>query len=320
MKRDQIEQLEKEEKELEEKMLSAPTGEETTKPIATEVPTGAEETPAKEKESVAPEPKSATDEQTEPKKVEDWEKRYKNLRSSRDMKLYETKSQLSAALTTINGLQAQIQELRVAQPKVDPLEGVFTEEDTNALGDATVDAMRRVTQKATEAATRPLQEQLDIERTLRTEQTDRLAQQTKQEAYNIFISRVSKAVPDWERINYEDGFEAFLNEADVDGTQRKVYFSAAEDQGNAAQVIRYMQEYTSIKPKDKLADKITPTGEAAGATQVKEEGGKVETISQADINKFYDDLNRGKYKGRHTEALGIEAAIDKATMEGRIVR
>lgn len=318
MKRDQIEQLEKEEKELEEKMFSAPASKETTELEATKKPNGAEETPAKEKELVAPEPKPATDEHKVSERVEDWEKRYKNLRSSRDMKLYEAKSQLSAALTTINGLQTHIQELIKAQPKVDPLEGVFTEEDTNALGDATVEAMRRVTQKATEAATKPLQDQLERERKLRVGQDERLAQQTKQEAYNIFISRVAKAVPDWERINYEKGFETFLSQPDIDGTPRKVYFDAAEDRGNAAQVIKYMVEY-SKKPKDKLAEKITPTGEDAGATQAKREG-KVETISQAEIDKFYDDLNRGRYRGRHSEAVGIEKAIDIATMEGRIVK
>ena len=314
-----IEKLLEEEKELEALMAGTPPVVPTKDDGTTEPKVDTEGTPAEGKEPVTPTPKPVTDEQPKAQ-TEDWEKRYKNLRAGRDEKLYQTKNQLSAALSTISTLQSQIDQLRTAAPKVDPLEGVFTEKDTEDLGDATIDAMKRVTQKVTDAATKPLQAQLDEERNLRKIQTEERANDAKVDAYQIFLKRVADAVPDWETVNFDDNFVAWMEEADVDGTPRKTYFAQAESQGNAALIIRYMNEFKAEAAKvvDPLEGKITPTGEDAGAAQNIEKGEKVKVMTQAYVHKFYDDLNRGKYKGRYSEAQAIEAEIDKATMEGRI--
>lgn len=316
--KDTLEQLLKEEKELERLATGTPAEDLTKDEAATTEPVVTDAAPAEGEVLVAPIPTPVTDEQPVPQ-TEDWEKRYKNLRASRDDKSYKTKSQLAAALETINTLQLRINKMEEAKPTVDPLEGVFTAEDTDQLGEATVDVMKRATRKATEAATAPLQEQLDRERKLREGQTQKDAQNARQDVYNLFLNRVAKAVPDWEAINYDPGFEAFLMEPDVDGTLRKTYFTKAEADGNSAQIIRYMLDFKAgVKvPVDKLADKVTPVGDGVGATQPK--SGEVKGVSRAYIDKFYDDLNRGRYVGRHSEAQAIEAEIDKATMEGRVV-
>ncbi len=129
-----IELLEQEEKALQEKIFGTPEGEATTEPEATTEETVRTEAPA--------EPELVPHVQ---QPEEDWEKRYKNLRASRDENLWKTKTQLSAALETISTLQAEVRKLQQAQPTVDPLDGVFTEEDTETLGTATIEAMRKAT-------------------------------------------------------------------------------------------------------------------------------------------------------------------------------
>lgn len=319
--KDSIESLKKQEEELEKLIAGTPEDKATTESEATKSQAEQKEAPTENKGAVTPESQSATDEQHEVKKdQEDWKLRYTNLRSSRDENLYKAKRELVKAQETINDLHSQIESLRTAQPKVDPLAGVFTDEDTDALGEATIEAMRRATSKATEAATRPLQEQLEMERKARLESNKMQAENTQREVYNIFLSRIAKAVPDWEEINYDPEFVEFMSQEDLDGTPRKTYFAEAEAQGNAALIIRYMQEYKGTRPapkEDKLAKKVTPLGEDAGATQLKDPE-KVTVITREYINKFYDDLARGRYKGRHTEAQEIESRIDKATMEGHI--
>lgn len=331
MKRDTIESLEREEKELEEKMLSAPvdgtaakaTTDAADPETATDTKPDTDASPAEHSELVAQDVQPVTDGQVENRTAgENWELRYKNLRNSRDEKLYEAKRQLSAALHSISVLQARVSELQAVQPKVDPLTGVFTDEDVENLGQGTVDALQKATRKATEAATASLEKQLKEQQELRKQDQRVLAERTKKEAYDIFLSRVESAVPNWETINYEKGFEEYLLQPDYDGTQRKAYFSQAEAQGNAALIIRYMKEYEGfkkapMKKPDPLADKVTPTGDAGGVATVSE--GKQETVSRAFIDKFYDDLTRGRYQGRYTEQKAIEAKIDKAMMEGRIV-
>jgi hypothetical protein len=330
--KDTIASLEQEEKELELKAFGTPvvtedevaTTTESPETSATESLTDTEAAPARTEGTVIPEPEPVTDEQKDTKIVtEDWELRYKNLRAGRDQKLYDAKRQLSGALQTISTLQTQVSELQAKQPKVDPLDGVFTTEDVENLGEGTVDALTKATRKATEAATASLEKQLQDQRDLRAADQVTLADKTKQETYDLFIGQVARAVPSWEAINYEKGFEEYLKGPDVDGRQRKAYFSQAEAQGNAALIIRYMRDYEATKTGtptkvDQLADKVTPTGETAGQTHIEE--GTPETVSKAFIDKFYDDLNRGRYKGKHSEVMAIEAKIDKATMGGHIVR
>lgn len=317
--RDTTEKLKREEEELEKLAFGTPESKETTEDTAPTQEVETEDTPAKPQELVAPKAEPVTDEQPIVK-TEDWEKRYKNLRSKRDQSLIETKGQLSAALSTISTLQSQLTKLTAEAPKVDPLAGVFTEEDTENLGEATVDALRKVTQKATEAATKPLQEQLKVEQDLRMKQQEELKKKTDREAYDLFLSRISSAVPNWETLNYDKKFLQYLESSDVDGIPRKVYFKKAEADRNAAMVIRYMKDYEGAQSvtKSPLESKITPTGDAAGATQLNLEK-QPKMISKAYIDKFYDDVTRGKYKGRYSEAQKIEKEIEKATLERRIV-
>lgn len=304
-----IELLEQEERALQEKIYGTPEGEATTEPEATAEDTVHTEAPVKPE--LVPQAQQPE---------EDWEKRYKNLRASRDENLWKTKTQLSAALETINTLQSEVRKLQKSQPTVDPLEGVFTDEDTETLGSATIEAMRRATKKATEAATKPLQEQLELERNAREKQAEELAKQSAQDAYGIFLKRVADAVPDWDAINFDPNFAKWMEDPDYDGTPRKNYFHQAEAQGNSALVIRYMKEYKEAsKPKDKLASKVAPVGDRASVTAIDQKKPGGQTISKVYIDKFYDDLARGRYRGRTSEANAIEAAIDKAVMEGRVV-
>ena len=268
-----LDQLRKEEEELEKRMTSTPESEATTDDSATGEKREAEEAHVEGKESVTPEQRPATDEPSEAK-TEDWELRYKNLRASRDQKLYEVRSQLSAALATISTLQSELNQLKASAPSVDPLAEVFTDADKEDLGEHTLDAMKRITAKATEAATAPLKKQLEEERKMRREQAQRMAEDNKREVYDIFISWIANAVPNWEKINYDPAFMKWMDGDDYDGTPRKVYFAQAEDQGNAALIIRYMKEYEgSSKPipkVDKLADKVTPIGEMGSTANEKE--------------------------------------------------
>lgn len=331
--KDTIASLLKEEEELTMKAYGAPEGteedsattEDSEESTATETSKDTEDTPTEETVAVTTDPKPVTDEpeKTEIDSGEDWEKRYKNLRSSRDQKLYEAKRQLAGALQTIATLHTQVAELQKSVPQVDPLEGVFTQEDIENLGDSTVEALTRATKKATAAATASLEKQLQEQRELRKQEQQALAERTSSEAYDIFLSRVAKAVPNWETINFEKGFEEFLLQPDLDGNQRKAYFTAAEAQGNAALIIRYMKEYEATKvaqpaKQDRLAAKVTPTGEDGGSNPQVDEG-NTENVSKAFIDKFYMDISKGVYKGRYSEQQRIEAKIDKATMERRIV-
>lgn len=314
--KDRLKDLLVEEQKLESKVYGTQSGEQTNLPDPATVESGPE-VPPEQKELVTP-VATATEQTKEP--TEDWEKRYKNLRASRDESLYNAKAQLANALDQITILKDQIKTLQTNMPVVDPLEGVFTQEDTDKLGEATVETMKRVTKQVREAVSKPLQDQLENERNLRRKQDELNVQKAKTDAYSIFLKRIADSVPDWQEINFDPGFEKYMKEPDIDGTIRSVYFQEAEASGNAALVARYMKDYkdSKVSKADPLLQKVTPVGDNAGATQIKEKK-REETVSRSYINKFYDDLSRGRYVGRATEAKAIEAKIDRAVIRGLVV-
>jgi len=324
MSRINIEQMEKEEKELEDRIVSLQGGKTKPPEEAGDNKPLPEDSP-QNTELVTPDALGSEENRVESER-EDWEKRYKNLRASRDENLWKTKQDLQRAMEQVQSLQRELSELKARQsaPSVDPFAGVITEEDEDALGPATLATMKKVTQRATEAATEPLRKELEEERKRRVRSDMEMVERLKQENYSAFLGKIANAEPDWKAINYDPGFIAYMDEPDLDGIPRKTYFSEAEAQGNAALVIRYMKEYKQwklgIKPKaDPLASKVAPTGEGAGSNVAPKTDKVPERISRAYIDKFYSDLTKGKYKGRHSEAEAIEAKIEKAVVEGRVV-
>lgn len=323
-----LEVIAQEEKELEEKVYGTPEADQTTEAEATSDSQEQEATPAKEDESVTQTPEPVKDEPVVSTREpgEDWEKRYKNLRSSRDMKLQETRRQLTASLETVQVLQQKNDELRdelvKARANKDPLEDVFTPEEEEALGDDTVSLMKKGITKATESATADMRKELEEEKKRRKTEAAENLNRAKEDEYDTFIQRIAAVVPEWNELNNDKGFAQFCHGTlDFDGTLIADNFRVAEENRDATTIARYMIMYKESKatvqqPENPLAEEVTPTGQATGGSTATEE--KVEYVTQAEISKFYDDFGRGVYKERMQEAQQMEARIDKAMAEGRV--
>lgn len=317
------------EEELEAKLFGTPSEDETKEAEATKETDEQKEAPTEEDELVTQKPESATDEHQEPKRetVEDWEKRYKNLRNSRDNKLHEAKRQLAASLETIQVLQQQNEELRnelaTARAKADPLDEIFSPEETEVLGDDTTNIIKKATKKATEVATADLREQLKEERALRKKQEEARLANAKQDEYNIFLQRLGNIVPDYAQIDADPLFKDFCHKNyDIDGTLIADNFRTAEGRRDATTIARYMLQFKEMgkKPKEEnpLAQKETPAGNRSDGSLSQQKQKEPKVFTRAEINKFYDDLARGLYVGKQKEADELEGQIEQAMMEGRV--
>jgi hypothetical protein len=71
-----------------------------------------------------------------------------------------------------------------------------------------------------------------------------------------------------------------------------------------------------VAGKKDMSKFVAPGTSKRGQVDTKDNS---ETITREYINKFYKDSTMGKYEGRTDEANKIEAKINKALMEGRIV-
>jgi hypothetical protein len=139
-----------------------------------------------------------------------------------------------------------------------------------------------------------------------------------------FVMALSSAVPSWRTVNVEPGFIAWLKEEEgFTGQSRKQLLDAAAGAFDSARVARIFQAYISTKtpapaapqPQNDLAAQVAPNTSAAAPAPVAPEA---PSFSSAQVQSFYDDVIRGKYRGREAEANRISAAIDAAAAAGRI--
>ena len=327
-------QLNKEIEEMESIMMGETTVEETTEEVVTEA------TPAELEPEVTVEDPSVTelsqetvvevveqvDEKPAPKKRTNWKKRYTELRSYHDSLVYELRSELasvkdkSVRLSEENmKLLNNISELNSNSTKDDPL---FTQEEVDVLGEETIQALQKASQKITENAVNPLKEQLDIERKTRLELEEREAQKAKNEAVSSFLSRLGNIVPDYKEIDVDPGFASWMEDIDpLSGYARKILFKRAESNGDVGRVAEFFNQFKSermgIDTHDPLANHVTPTGSQAQAqSQQVSEDKKI--LSMDAINEFYDDAAKGRYKNNMSVFREKEKLIEKAMMEGRV--
>lgn len=143
------------------------------------------------------------------------------------------------------------------------------------------------------------------ERVERAEQSQAMTSQQR------FIADLAAAVPDWEEINDNPAFHAFLTEEDgFSGLTRQDVLSNAEKRLDSATVVKLFSAFKGAKPK--RTENIAP---ANGNHAAAPDGGRI--FSRAEVAQFYGDLARGRIK-HGPEAQAKEAEILKAQQEGRI--
>lgn len=313
------EKLRKEEEALEAKLFSTPDSEKANSETATTE--AKEEAKAQNEKPLASEQTVTPGTESEPKAREDWKKRYTNLRASRDEKLFQTQSTLATAQEQLIALQQRVQELESAKPveTKDIFEGIISDDDKEAIGDTALEAMRKTALATAEENRKVLDKELEEMRKLRKEAAEAKVVQTKKDAYDNFLVRLSQAVPDYMAIDTDPEFIAYMGDLDIDGNTRADNFHRAESLGNVATVARFMLDFKATKGTPKrnpLEDKITPEAKATSTPKTTESNSEALTWTQ--VNAHYEKFSKGGYRGRMAEYEAMEKRIDDAAARGNI--
>ena len=141
-------------------------------------------------------------------------------------------------------------------------------------------------------------------------------------AEQLFFVNLSKAVPDWEQINADERFLAWLGEADpVYGLPRQAALDAAHqvfDVSRVASIFNaFKSQFAAAKPEQTRTNVDKQVSPSKVATQPTVTADKP-IITQAQIQAFYKDVATGKYRGRDAEAAKMERIINEAIAEGRV--
>jgi len=310
--------LDKEIEELEQEMFGTQEVEEENEEEST---LEEESTEQEEEQEVVP-----VQEETIPQQQPevDWEKRFKNYKASTDITIRDLRSDLAKFKSKLADLQVEYSALVQTSKETQGSKSIFTEDDIDILGEPAVNAINKGVAEMVNSRVKPLQDEINRSRKELAEREASEAKALAKTNYNQFLSKLAKVVPDYEDINVSPGFIEYMKEVDEYSDYPRSYlFEKAEQALDVQRISSFFLDYKSkVSGKKKPLEKaITPSGVRGDSQNTRQNNsGKDINITRAFIDQFYNDLNRGKYKGEKAqkEANRIEALIDQAVISGQV--
>jgi len=271
-------------------------------------------------------PDNTVSQETKPTEVPDekWSHKYHTLKGMYDAEVPRLHSQVREMQTQIQQLiadKATIEATKAAEvPKAASL---ITDEDKEAFGPDLIDLIERATDSKV-ASLRERETQLMSKIKELEGQLGNVTERQVVSEKDRFLNGLSQQVPDWEALNVDPGFLAWLQEVDpVYGIPKQAALSNAYEGGDVARVATIFNSYKSMvapkAPKAKtgqqeLQRQVAPTRTRSGTPPNSSESEQY--FSHQDIEQFYTDWRRGVYDD--AEAASMEKQIHAAAAEGRI--
>lgn len=278
-------------------------------------------------------PKSETQEQVEsdaqPK--ESWEQKYKTLQGmyNADVPRLNAKNrEVSARVSQLEQLLSTMQQSTKPEEPVstDPL---ITDADMKEYGDS-IDVMRRAAREEVNAANGRIAQ---LEKTIQqlqgfVPQVQQVQAQQQASSEQAFWSGLSNEVPNWQDINDNADFQSWLLSIDpLTGISRQTYLEDAQKNLDTRRVASFFAAWEKefgtpetarenrSNSNSQLEKQVAPGRGRSGKPASQES----KNYSPADIQKFFEDVRKGKFKGRDEERGRMERDIFSAQREGRIV-
>ena len=308
----QLRELEALEKQLAEGQNPAPA---EPAPTPAEPPQDPQPAPAE------PKPVEPTPTPTEPVVAEEkWEQKYKTLKGMYDAEVPRLHADLRDLKAQVDSLRKASETKPVEPAKPKAAEKLVTDADVEAFGSDLIEVQRKV---AREVAAE-FRGELDAMRAENEKLREQLTSTGTQVSEASFEQRLYRMVPDFEAVNADPKWIAWLNEVDpLLRAPRSSVAQQAFNRGDAEGVAHYVAMFKkSVAPVEPTADKTTELelqiqpNRSATSTPPTSQKGKVYT--NADIEKMFRKAADLGVKGRVDEAKKLEAEIDAAFMEGRV--
>lgn len=232
----------------------------------------------------------------------------------------EAKNGRIADLTRqLEGARTELEEARKGQPDKIDLSEFFTAEEIETLGEeaariqarATRDSARRIAQEAIDREVKPLKEREAAER-----------EQRSQTAQQRFLAALAEQVPDWEKVNAQDSWLAFLGLDDpATGVWRQAIVDHAQASGNAQPVVNLIEQWRkeNAPPPPPPAPPVQPHSTMGTPTETPPGGVPVVKghPTKAEVRDYYKRRTIGKISP--DEVKEFEARLKAAQAAGYYV-
>ena len=273
-------------------------------------------------------PAQPVSQENEPKPApvpeETWERKYLTLKGMYDAEVPRLHSQMREMNQQVQSLIAEAATAKAQQPRPEPVTAkpLITEQDKEAFGSDLLDLIDRATEQKL-AGNRDLEAQLRAEI---NELKGKLGSVTERQGVSDkdrYEATLGSQVPDWEAMNVDQGFLAWLAEVDpVYGMPRQYALTNAYESLDANRTATIFKQYkATLAPAQRpqanreLQRQVAPTrSHTSPAPTTSSADRRVYTTS--DIDSFYTEWRRGMID--EAEAVQIERDIHAAINEGRI--
>jgi hypothetical protein len=308
----QLRELEALEKQLAEGNNPAPAD---PNPQPAEPPQDPQPQPAE------PKPVEPTPTPTEPVVAEEkWEQKYKTLKGMYDAEVPRLHADLRELKAQVDSLRKASETKPVEPAKPAAPTKLVTDADVEAFGQDLIEVQRKV---AREVASE-FRGELDAMRAENEKLREQLTSTGTQVSEASFEQRLYRMVPDFEAVNADPKWIAWLNEVDpLLRAPRSSVAQQAFNRGDAEGVAHYVAMFKqTVAPVEQKADKTEELERQLqpnrGATSAPTASPKGKVYTNADIEKMFRKAADLGTKGQTDAAKKLEAEIDAAFMEGRV--
>jgi hypothetical protein len=308
---DQIDAVEAYEKQLTENQNPAPTEPDSKQ---------AEPTSEPAPESADPKPVEPKPEPTEPAVAEEtWQQKYKTLKGMYDAEVPRLHSDVRELKSQMEKFQ-RAAEAPKPEVKTAKAEKLVTDADVEAFGSDLIEVQRKV---AREVAME-FRGELDAMKAENDKLREQLNVTGNQVSEASFEQRLHRMVPDFQAVNVDPKWIAWLNEVDpLLRAPRMTVAQNAFNQGDAEGIAHYVgmfkQTIAPVEPTpskaEEIARQIQPNRSASSAPVASQKG---KIFTDKDIQNMFKKAVELGSRGQPDKARELEAEIDAAYRDGRV--
>lgn len=237
---------------------------------------------------------------------------------------------MSGRLHDLENLLASASSAPAEAPASTEIESLLSPQELEDYGEDMIDVVKRA---AREAVGKELAELRAENAQLKT-QLGGVQQTTAQTARQTMLNDLDRDMSEWRQINTDPAFVQWAEELDTFSGQRRIdMLRAAFEQNNTPRVLSFFKAYakenaayqtnpqneTAAKPQVDLHSLVAPGRATDGSDPRAQEERHGRQWTQAEIQRFYGDVQRGVYKNDPAKKQAIEEDIFAAQSEGRIV-
>jgi hypothetical protein len=258
---------------------------------------------------------------------ETWQKRYSTLQGMYNAEVPRLNSQVKELQAQLQDALSSIQSLKTPPAQQEPLKKLVTEKDVEAYGDELIDLVKRQAEEVVLSERAQFRKDLAALQAENAELKKQMGGVAEKQGVNdrrAYFAELSKEVPDYEALNTDPGFLAWLAEVDpLSGVTRQAYLNVAFEQFNAKHTATlfnaFKKDANRVVPpaqaaQQELQRQVAPGTSRASAPTQATAAEKVWTMRE--IESFYTDASKGRFS--REEAARIEAEIDAAVAAGRL--